>query len=113
MPRASRLSARGDHSIVVKKSDRLNFLILLKLEEIRQYTLRYVITFWLPNGKRAAILENDFDAIEHYVTSEYEVRAEMAAELLAIGEYYISFSLFDLNQDRSSENEKETIRVGR
>lgn len=97
--------------IIAPKNKPIRFRILLKAKTTGTYRLRYIITFWLLNGKRAAIFENELEYANIDKDQEHETYAVLAPEVLAVGRYQISFSLFNLSNSEESAADEKSKRL--
>ena len=94
---------------VVQKEDfapgeALTIDIDLIAEEAGDFACRYLVTFWSPRGIRVARIENDLDRFSLDVGQSHHVRFTIPTLPLTRGEYLLSFSVYDLQLERSTRH---------
>jgi lipopolysaccharide transport system ATP-binding protein len=76
----------------------------LRAEEAGDFACRYLVTFWSPRGVRIARIENDLDSFSLGAGQSHSVRFTIPALPLTRGEYLLSFSVYDLQLERSTRH---------
>lgn len=94
---APRLSISPDEGLVVR--------LMLRARRGRPYELRYLLTFWSADGRRAAVVENDADSVHISPTLPHEVVVALDAVGLAPGTYHLSVTVLDITRARLSSAE--------
>ena len=84
--------------------ERLEIDIDLIAEEAGHFACRYLVTFWSPRGVRIGRIENDVDRFSLDIGQMHHVRFTIPALPLTRGEYLLSFSVYDLQLERSSRH---------
>jgi lipopolysaccharide transport system ATP-binding protein len=78
--------------------------ISLVAEESGDFSCRYLVTFWTPEGVRIGRIENDVDVFSVKAGERHEVRFTLSPQPLMRGEYLISFSVYDVKLQRSTRH---------
>jgi lipopolysaccharide transport system ATP-binding protein len=74
-----------------------------------EYALRYILTVWRSDGRRAARVENTVDRFRSAAGETRTVRADLGPMQLGPGDYTISVSVYDLLDEDSTEGGR-TVR---
>jgi len=101
------INGSASNSININRNETVKIKLLLKALKSGTYGFRYLVTFWNRYGKRMAILENNVDNCTLNEGQGHEVVAALPENVLGIGEYHLTFSLFDISSADSSKNEMD------
>ncbi len=86
-----------------RKGDDIVIDMCLVAEETGQFRCRYLITFWTPKGFRVGRLENEIDEFVLQAGEIHDVSFTIPCQPLVRGEYLLSFSIYGLRDDNSTE----------
>lgn len=102
------INGKSDVEQVVERESPLSFDLEVEAVYAGSYNLRYCVTFWSLKGKRIAIFENDVDEVCLQEGDKHLINGEVPGAIVGFGEYVLTFSLFDMNSNKSSASEIDT-----
>lgn len=105
------LNGRAVQKLELTQKDPLEIRLILRAREAGEFNLRYLLTFWDANGKRAAVIENESDGIKVSVDAldvEQEVLFRRASLGLGAGCYHLSLTVIDALMSVTTTSEHAT-----
>lgn len=91
-----------------RRGDDIEIDMTLLVEETGDFALRYLITFWTPEGIRIARIENDIDRFSAEKGDYRRVTLSIPKQPLATGDYRLSFSVYDVKLELSTRHGSST-----
>lgn len=92
------LNGRAVQTLELVQGDPLDVRLMLRAQHAGTYSLRYLLTFWDVNGKRAAVIENEadrFDVDTVALARGHEAEFHRAELGLAPGCYHLTLTIID------------------
>jgi|GEM_PF-2562642 len=102
------INEQATEYLEISENEDIRIRMKIASRGLGDYRLKYLLTFWSQDGRRIAILENWQEDVSFSGTLSHTVEVEIPAGQLGIGTCFITFSLFDLNNNETTEDEHST-----
>lgn len=105
------LNGAPQSRVALSGNESLDLRLVVRIRQTGEYHLRYLLTIWDSNGRRAAVIENEVDRFSVDVINDecrHEVRLVCPNFGLRSGCYHLTISVIDALASVSTTNEHAT-----